>query len=132
MDTGLGIDAPDLRRVIEALPDATARGAFIRTVRSVVDWRGQVVTMLDRCYLVRGLPTLLMWGSRDSVLPVGHAYQAYAAVPGSRLEIFDGAGHSPFRTDRVGPLPRRTACSQRAVGHVTVPPAGAGVFGAGR
>jgi pimeloyl-ACP methyl ester carboxylesterase len=99
LDTGLGIDAPDLRRVVDALPNATARAAFIRTLRSVVDWRGQVVTMLDRCYLVRGMPTLLLWGSRDSVLPVGHAYQAHAAMPGSRLEIFDGAGHFPFRTD---------------------------------
>jgi pimeloyl-ACP methyl ester carboxylesterase len=99
LDTGLGVDAADLRRVVEALPDARARAAFIRTLRAVVDWRGQVVTMLDRCYLARGMPTLLMWGSRDSVLPVGHAYQARAAMPGSRLEIFDGAGHFPFRSD---------------------------------
>jgi pimeloyl-ACP methyl ester carboxylesterase len=99
MDTGLGLDAADLRRVVDALPNATARAAFIRTLRSVVDWRGQVVTMLDRCYLVRGLPTLLVWGSRDSVLPIGHAYQAYAAMPGSRLEVFEGAGHFPFRSD---------------------------------
>jgi pimeloyl-ACP methyl ester carboxylesterase len=99
LDTGLGLDAADLRRVVEALPNATARAAFIRTLRSVVDWRGQVVTMLDRSYLVRGLPTLLMWGTRDSVLPIGHAYQAYAAMPGSRLEVFEGAGHFPFRSD---------------------------------
>jgi pimeloyl-ACP methyl ester carboxylesterase len=100
LDTGLGLDAPDLRRVVDALPDARSRAAFIRTLRAVVDWRGQVVTMLDRCYLARGLPTMLIWGSRDSVLPVGHAHQAHAAMPGSRLEIFDGAGHFPFRTDR--------------------------------
>jgi pimeloyl-ACP methyl ester carboxylesterase len=99
LDTGLGVDAPDLRRVVDALPDARARAAFIRTLRAVVDWRGQVVTMLDRCYLARGMPTMLMWGTRDSVLPAGHAYQARAAMPGSRLEIFDGAGHFPFRTD---------------------------------
>jgi pimeloyl-ACP methyl ester carboxylesterase len=99
LDTGLGQDAPDLKRMVDALPDATARAAFIRTLRAAVDWRGQVVTMLDRCYLVRALPTLLVWGSRDSVLPVGHGYQAHAAMPGSRLEIFDGAGHFPFRTD---------------------------------
>ncbi len=98
-DTGLGLDAPDLRRMVDALPDATARAAFIRTLRSVVDWRGQVVTMLDRCYLVRGMPTLLVWGARDSVLPLDHAYQAYVAMPGSRLEVFEGAGHFPFRTD---------------------------------
>src|SRR5664279_4353927 len=99
MNTGLGKDAVDLRRVVEALPDHTARSAFIRTLRSVVDWRGQVVTMLDRSYLVRGMPTLLMWGARDSVLPVEHAHKAHAAMPGSRLEIFDDAGHFPFRTD---------------------------------
>jgi pimeloyl-ACP methyl ester carboxylesterase len=99
LDTGLGQDAPDLRRVVDALPDATSRAAFIRTLRGVVDWRGQVVTMLDRCYLVRALPTLLVWGTRDSVLPIGHAYQAHAAMPGSRLEVFEGAGHFPFRTD---------------------------------
>jgi pimeloyl-ACP methyl ester carboxylesterase len=99
LDSGLGLDAPDLRRVVDALPDARSRAAFIRTLRAVVDWRGQVVTMLDRCYLARGMPTMLMWGSRDSVLPVEHAYQARAAMPGSRLEIFDGAGHFPFRTD---------------------------------
>ncbi|SDJ04345.1 Pimeloyl-ACP methyl ester carboxylesterase [Frankineae bacterium MT45] len=101
LDTGLGVDAADLRRVVDALPDATARAAFIRTLRAVVDWRGQVVTMLDRCYLVAGMPTQLMWGSRDSVLPLGHAFTAQAAMPGSRLEIFEGAGHFPFRSDPV-------------------------------
>jgi pimeloyl-ACP methyl ester carboxylesterase len=99
LDTGLGRDAPDLMRVVDALPDATARSAFIRTLRAVVDWRGQVVTMLDRCYLTRGMPTLLVWGSRDRVLPVRHAYTAHAAMPGSRLEVFDGAGHFPFHAE---------------------------------
>jgi pimeloyl-ACP methyl ester carboxylesterase len=99
MDAGLKLDAPDLKRVVEALPDATSRAAFIRTLRAVVDWRGQVVTMLDRAYLVRALPTLLIWGAHDRVLPIGHAYQARAAMPGSRLEVFDDSGHFPFRTD---------------------------------
>jgi pimeloyl-ACP methyl ester carboxylesterase len=99
LDTGLGVDAADLVRLVDALPNQTARAAFIRTLRSVVDWRGQVVTMLDRCYLVRGMPTMLMWGARDSVLPVGHAHKAHAAMPGSRLEIFEDAGHFPFHND---------------------------------
>ncbi len=99
MDAGVGVDAAELRRVLAALPDGRARAAFIRTLRAVVDWRGQVVTMLDRCYLARGMPTMLMWGTRDSVLPLGHAHQAHAAMPGSRLEIFEGAGHFPFHSD---------------------------------
>ncbi|MGX7680945.1 alpha/beta fold hydrolase [Jatrophihabitans sp. DSM 45814] len=99
LDTGLGQDAPDLMRLVDALPDAYARSAFIRTLRAVVDWRGQVVTMLDRCYLAKGMPTLLVWGSRDRVVPVEHAHRAHAAMPGSRLEIVDGAGHFPFHAE---------------------------------
>jgi len=99
LDTGLGADAPDFMRLVDALPDATARSAFIRTLRAVIDWRGQVVTMLDRCYLTRGMPTLLVWGSRDRIVPVDHAYTAHAAMPGSRLEVFDGAGHFPFHAE---------------------------------
>lgn len=99
LDTDLGQDAPELLTLVDALPDETARNAFIRTLRAVVDWRGQVVTMLDRCYLTEGMPTMLLWGDRDSVVPVRHAYGAHEAMPGSRLEIFEGAGHFPFHTD---------------------------------
>ncbi|MFI6350839.1 alpha/beta fold hydrolase [Streptomyces sp. NPDC050560] len=99
LDTGLGIDAPDLLRVVDALPDLASRNAFIRTLRAVVDWRGQVGTMLDRCYLTRGMPTMLVWGGRDQVVPAVHAGLAHVSMPGSRLEIFENAGHFPFRQD---------------------------------
>ncbi|MEU0126941.1 alpha/beta hydrolase [Streptomyces sp. NPDC006289] len=100
-DTDLGQDADELIDLVDALPDGTSRSAFISTLRAVVDWRGQAVTMLDRCYLTQGMPTLLLWGARDSVVPVHHAYGAHAAMPGSRLEIFEGAGHFPFHSDPV-------------------------------
>jgi pimeloyl-ACP methyl ester carboxylesterase len=99
LDSDLGVDATDLMRVFDTLPDLTARRAFVRTLRSVVDWRGQAITMLDRCYLTQCMPTLLVWGSRDAVIPTHHAHIAHAAMPGSRLEIFEGAGHFPFRTE---------------------------------
>jgi hypothetical protein len=54
LGSNLDQDGPDLLRMVDALPDATARAAFMRTLRAVVDWRGHVVTMLDRCYLTRG------------------------------------------------------------------------------
>ncbi|QBJ98246.1 alpha/beta hydrolase [Rhodococcus sp. ABRD24] len=92
-------DTPDLVRVLGALPDPTAYEAYLRTLRSVVDWRGQVVTMLDRCYLTENLPVQLIWGDRDSVIPISHGHLAHSAMPGSRLEIFEGAGHFPFRDD---------------------------------
>lgn len=99
LNTDLGLDAPDLIRLADALPDLAARSALVRALRSVVDWRGQAVTMLDRAYLTTGMPTLLVWGARDAVLPVEHARTARSAMPGSRLEIFADAGHFPFHTD---------------------------------
>ena len=55
--------------------------------------------MLDRCYLTESVPVQLVWGLHDTVIPVGHAEMAHAAMPGSRLEVFDNAGHFPFHDD---------------------------------
>jgi hypothetical protein len=41
----------------------------------------------------------LIWGARDSVIPVSHAKMAHSAMPGSQLEIFEGSGHFPFHDD---------------------------------
>jgi pimeloyl-ACP methyl ester carboxylesterase len=98
LDMDIAHDGRDLLRVCDALPDAASRRAFGRTLRAVVDWRGQVVTMRDRCYLIHGVPTLLVWGTRDGVLPFAHARIAHEALPSSRLEAIEGAGHFPHRT----------------------------------
>ncbi len=97
--TGLGRDIPNMLRILADLPEPTASAAFTRTLRAVVDWRGQVVTMLDRCYLTESVPVQLIWGEQDAVIPVSHAMMAHAAMPGSRLEIFEGSGHFPFHDD---------------------------------
>jgi pimeloyl-ACP methyl ester carboxylesterase len=41
-------------------------------------------------------PTLIVWGSRDNLVPVRVAHEWQAAIPGSRLEIIDGARHVPM------------------------------------
>jgi pimeloyl-ACP methyl ester carboxylesterase len=97
--TGVGRDLPDVLRILRDLPEPTASSAFTRTLRAVVDWRGQVVTMLDRCYLTESVPVQLIWGEQDVVIPVSHAQMAHAAMPGSRLEIFKRSGHFPFHDD---------------------------------
>ncbi|MBW8481919.1 alpha/beta fold hydrolase [Actinomadura parmotrematis] len=96
---GLG---PDLDYVLgryRRFADPTARRAFLRTIRAGVDLRGQAVTMLDRSYLARELPTLIVWGRRDGIIPARHALVAHAALPGSRLEVFEDAGHFPHHDD---------------------------------
>jgi pimeloyl-ACP methyl ester carboxylesterase len=99
MGLGLGDDFDYVLERYQGLTSATARKAFLRTLRACVDLRGQVITMLDRCYLTAGMPTLIMWGALDRVIPVQHAVIAHEAMPGSQLEIFDIAGHFPHHED---------------------------------
>lgn len=93
------VDNAECVRVLAGLPHAGTPRAFARTLRAVVDPRGQVVTMLDRSYLGADVPALIVWGSDDPIIPVEHAHLLHATLPASRLEIFDGAGHFPFRAD---------------------------------
>lgn len=95
--TKYGRDLPDSLRLLARLADPAALSAFSRTLRSVVDGRGQFVTMLDRSYLMPSVPKLIIWGEDDMVIPVNHARIAHAAMPDSHLKIFGGSGHMPFR-----------------------------------
>ncbi|MGZ8746973.1 MAG: alpha/beta fold hydrolase [Mycobacterium sp.] len=76
-----------------ALSDPKTRAAFLRTLRSVVDHRGQTVCALDR--LRTDLPTLIIFGEQDRCIPVAHARSAHDAIPGSLLHLIPGAGHQP-------------------------------------
>ena len=82
-----------------SLGDGDARRAFVHTARSVIDPSGQRVDARDRLYLSEGIPTLLVWGERDPIIPVAHGLAAHELMPHSRLEIFPGAGHFPFNDD---------------------------------
>jgi pimeloyl-ACP methyl ester carboxylesterase len=75
------------------LTDARTQRAFVHTIRAVIDVAGQRVSARDRLYLAKEVPTLILWGDRDGVIPVAHAYAAHELMPGSRLEIIEGAGH---------------------------------------
>ena len=100
---GIGLHgSADVEGVAEgfaSLTEADARRAFVNTVRSVIDPSGQRVSAADRLYLTRDIPSLIVWGDRDRIIPVSHADLAHELMPGSRLEIFPGAGHFPFNDD---------------------------------
>jgi pimeloyl-ACP methyl ester carboxylesterase len=78
-----------------SLADAETRTAFVHTLRSVVDIAGQRVSAADRLYLAAHVPTLIVWGDHDRIIPVEQGRAAHEAIPGSRLEIFERAGHFP-------------------------------------
>ena len=73
--------------------DRQTRDAFLRTLRSVVDYRGQSVSALNRLNLRDGLPVLAIWGEQDTIIPVDHAYSALRSRPDCRLEVLPGVGH---------------------------------------
>jgi pimeloyl-ACP methyl ester carboxylesterase len=84
---------------LDSLGDSDARRAFVHTARSVIDPSGQRVDARDRLYLSEGVPTMLVWGEKDPIIPVSHGRRAHELMPGSRLEVFPGAGHFPFNDD---------------------------------
>lgn len=91
-------DVDEIGHVWAALSDRSTRHAFLRTLRSVIDVRGQSVKGTDRLYLTAAIPTLVVWGDRDPILPVGHASAAIEALPGAVLQVVARAGHLPHRT----------------------------------
>jgi pimeloyl-ACP methyl ester carboxylesterase len=93
------VDLSEVAAVHDGLAEPEARAAFLHVLRAAVDWRGQVVTMIDRCYLAEGMPVLVFWGSRDTVITPEHSIVAAAAIPGATVEVFKGAGHFPHRQD---------------------------------
>lgn len=93
-----GLRAPlvsEMWRAYSSLAGAENRKAFVRTMRGVIEPGGQTVSALDRLYLAGNLPTLIVWGADDAIIPVEHAHAAHEAIAGSRLEILDGIGHFP-------------------------------------
>jgi pimeloyl-ACP methyl ester carboxylesterase len=97
----LGHDLAEVTRGYASLSDADARRAFLHTLRAVIDLAGQRVDATDRLYLAQMIPALIVWGRRDPLIPVEHSTVAHRGMPGSRLEIFDDAGHFPQLEDPV-------------------------------
>ena len=88
-------DVTEAWRGFTSLADADSRRAFLATTRSVIDPGGQTVTAHDHLPMVIEIPTLVVWGTRDRMIPAWHATTAHQAFPGSRVELFVDAGHFP-------------------------------------
>src|SRR3954453_2367633 len=89
-------------RALRPLEQPGARGAFLHTLRSVIDVHGQRVSARDRLYLLAPMPTLVVWGERDHTIPIQHGLDAHALIPGSRFETLPRAAHFPHLEDPEG------------------------------
>ncbi len=91
----LGTDLEQIARGHATLGDAEARAAFLHTLRAVIDIGGQRINASDRLYLAEQVPFLLIWGARDSIIPLSHGEATHEALKGSELAVLERSGHFP-------------------------------------
>lgn len=100
-------DAAQIADVLTELRDDRKRTAFIRTARSVIDWRGQAVSAERQTGLLNGVPVLIAWGDADTTIPPTHHRVFATRIPGAASIEIAGAGHFPHETDStqlLGPM----------------------------
>lgn len=69
--------------------------AYASTVRALARRESYEADSLVTRLAGTGLPVMLIWGAGDRLLPLERAREAHRLLPGSRLEVIDGAGHAP-------------------------------------
>jgi pimeloyl-ACP methyl ester carboxylesterase len=72
---------------------------FLRILRQIVNIRGAREEILGP--IMNNLqkitqPALIIWGVKDRVLPLKHAYYAKEKLRNAKLKIMEGCGHIPF------------------------------------
>lgn len=75
-----------------------AAKAYLETLRSGINLLGLRPRFVRRIVENRNLftiPTLVIWGKNDNVLPVEHAYKAAEILPNVTLHTLDKCGHMP-------------------------------------
>ncbi|GAA1936547.1 alpha/beta fold hydrolase [Nocardioides hwasunensis] len=94
-----GADIGATWRGFTSLGDRASRRAFLATTRAVIDFGGQSISAHDHLAGATAPPTLIVWGSKDRVIPAWHALSAQQALPDCTVELFEGAGHFPHLDD---------------------------------
>ena len=90
---------PEFQRVCpdEPTPEQVEAWEVARQQSSVLSWRPYMYdpALPHLLHRVRKVPTLIIWGKQDPIVPlsVGEAYRK--AIQGSRLELLDNCGHRP-------------------------------------
>ena len=94
-----GADIGAIWRGFSSLGDRESRRAFLATTRAVIDIGGQSISAHDHLEGALPVPTLIVWGSKDRMIPVSHALSVQRALPDCHVELFEGAGHFPHLED---------------------------------
>ena len=94
-------------RVVKRMLDALlpSMGFLIPTSEASIYWGSCISTLKEQALNLAHrlsevvVPTLVVWGGRDPILPVKHAYAAAELIPDCRLKVFKKCGHSVYRDE---------------------------------
>jgi pimeloyl-ACP methyl ester carboxylesterase len=93
---GAVVDPEDAQWIREMNATPGSARALARTVRDVIDWRGQRRNFLDHVDEVAELPPMaLFWGERDRVIPLKHAFASTKLLANVPVTTFPRCGHFP-------------------------------------
>jgi pimeloyl-ACP methyl ester carboxylesterase len=93
---GEGVTREDIAALSRLNSQPGSARSFARSVRDVVDWRGQRRNFLERVHELRTIPPILvLWGDRDPIIPVEQGRAFAASFEGAAFEAFEGCGHYP-------------------------------------
>ncbi len=90
-------DLDEAAAIVDSWRDRRTRFAIRHLVRAVIDWQGQIITSSDRAYLTETMPTAIVWGREDQVIPVRHSSNAAALAPEATVTVLPDSGHFPHR-----------------------------------
>ena len=68
--------------------------------RTMTTLKGQTAVLQDQLAELN-VPTLVVWGAKDIIVPASHAYAAAEVIPDCQLHIFQDCGHSAYKQRTV-------------------------------
>lgn len=89
-----GVTRKDVAELSRFNSQAGSARAFARSVRDVINWRGQRRNFFQRVNEIEKLPAILvLWGDRDALIPIEQGSAFAALLEGTVFTIFQGSGH---------------------------------------
>jgi pimeloyl-ACP methyl ester carboxylesterase len=91
-----GVSKADILELSRLNAQPGSARAFARSVRNVINWRGQKHNFFQRAHEIQNLPALLIvWGDGDTIIPIEQGRALLARLKGAHFEAFEHCGHYP-------------------------------------
>jgi len=95
--SGLEVDASIVEGFIERMKLPNAKMAFMSTILGLKN-----AEMITNKLQSINVPTLIVWGSADPVIPINHADGFVSSIKDCRFYRMDNCGHTPYVQDPKG------------------------------